>query len=235
MVDKGLVSGRDKAVRAVKAGLVYIGDQRIDKASMRIDEEAPLRLLGKKTGFVGRGGEKLSHALDEFNINPDGWWAMDVGVSTGGFTDCLIKKGVLRVYAVDCGYGQTDWSLRRDTRVYLYERTNFRYFTPEDLPVRVDLTVIDVSFISLEKILPSAAPFLKKEGIIISLVKPQFELDRKQVGKGGIVKDRGAALKAVEKIEKFGEKLGLRHGGSIASKVKGADGNQEYFALFQGQ
>jgi len=230
LVARGLCESREQAKRLVLAGHVRSGDRIIDKPSAKIDLEAPLDLK-EKPRFVGRGGLKLEAALDAFGIDPAGWICFDVGASTGGFTDCLLQRGAVRVHAVDVGTNQLVWKLRNDPRVIVKEQFNARHMRPEDIGEKVRLAVMDVSFISLTKILPAVFDILEPDGRIVCLIKPQFELEREDIGPGGIVRDPVLHQRAVEKIRNFvtndfqREWLGL-----IASPITGTDGNQEFLA-----
>ena len=183
--------------------------------------------------YVGRGGLKLESALDHFGIDVRGRTALDIGASTGGFTDCLLQRGAEKVYAVDVGHGQLDWKLRNDQRVIVVDKTNARFLSREHVPEPIDVCVIDVSFISLMLILPNAFTLLRSTGVILALIKPQFELQRCEVGKGGIVRDPGLHRKAQDKIVAFVTDVGHTVSGIVPSGIKGADGNQEFFACMR--
>lgn len=227
LVKQGLVPSREKAKALILAGKVFSAKGRIDKVGELLDEGETLEVKeGLK--FVSRGGIKLDHALDEFKVNAKGKVCLDVGASTGGFTDCLLQRGAKKVYAVDVGYGQFEYKLRQDPRIVLLERTNFRYLDPEKIPEKIDLAAIDVSFISLTKILPKAKSLLKENGQVIALVKPQFELSPKEVKKG-VVRSKELQGKAVSKIEGEGKKLGFKILHETKSPILGPKGNQEYF------
>ncbi|MBS0183421.1 MAG: TlyA family RNA methyltransferase [Nitrospira sp.] len=230
---QGLAQSRDAAVRMILAGQVKSNGVIVDKPSRVIPTDAVIEIIGKSQPFVSRGGEKLTAALDAYSITPRGMICLDVGCSTGGFTDCLLQRGAARVYAVDVGYGQFDWRLRQDPRVVLIERTNIRYMPPSAVPELVDLVVIDVSFISLMKVLPPITQFLRSPARIIALIKPQFEVGKGQVGRGGVVRDDAQRAKAVQKVVGFAEEMGLRTMRTVASPIKGKKGNQEILAIFE--
>ena len=232
MVGKGLCTSREQARRAIMAGDVMIGTRVVAKPSELLDEHAVITVKPTRK-YVGRGALKLEAALDHFNIDAHGKMALDIGASTGGFTDCLLQRGAERVYAVDVGHGQLDWKLRNDPRVIVLEKVNARSLSREHIPELVDLCVIDVSFISLTLILPNAFGLIGPAGVILALIKPQFELQRSDVGKGGIVRDPDLHRKAQDKIVAFVMDLGHVVTGIVPSVVKGADGNQEFFACMR--
>jgi 23S rRNA (cytidine1920-2'-O)/16S rRNA (cytidine1409-2'-O)-methyltransferase len=230
VVERGLFESRERAQRAIMAGLVSVGGQRADKAGSRVPEDA---LLEVKAGerYVGRGGFKMEGALQAFGLNPEGWICLDVGASTGGFTDCLLQHGACRVYAVDVGHAQMDWKIRSDVRVLALEKVNCRYLSEKEVPESVDLLVADVSFISLTMVLPASLARVKPGGRAVVLIKPQFELRREEVGRGGIVRDSGLHQKAVERVQHWvGTQPGLEWRGLIESPIKGGDGNVEFLA-----
>ena len=189
VTERGMFKSRSRAKRAIMAGLVFVNGKREDKAGTQIDPEAEIEFRGNKNPYVSRGGYKLEKALKLFDINPEGKEVIDIGASTGGFTDCLLQHNAKKVYAIDVGYGQIAWKLRQDERVEILERCNFRYLKKDELPVEVPLIVTDVSFISLRLIAPGVKKFLKKNGDFVALIKPQFEAGRERVGKNGVVKD----------------------------------------------
>ncbi|MGE5209270.1 MAG: TlyA family RNA methyltransferase [Alphaproteobacteria bacterium] len=232
LVGKGLFSSREQARRAILAGEVSVGTRTAAKPSELLNKEAPIVVKAARQ-YVGRGALKLGPALDHFSIEARGKTALDIGASTGGFTDCLLQRGAEKVYAVDVGYGQLDWKLRSDRRVIVLEKVNARFLTSEQVPELVDICVIDVSFISLTLILPNALALLKPAGVILALIKPQFELQRSEVGKGGIVRDPGLHRKAQRKIVAFVNDLGHVVPGIAPAAIKGADGNQEFFACIR--
>jgi 23S rRNA (cytidine1920-2'-O)/16S rRNA (cytidine1409-2'-O)-methyltransferase len=230
LVARGLCDSREQAKRLVLAGEVRSGDRMIDKPSLKIEADAPLEVK-EKPKYVGRGGLKLEGALQAFGIDPTGWVCFDVGASTGGFTDCLLQHGAIRVHAVDVGTNQLVWKLRNDPRVIVKEQFNARHMRPEDIGEKVRLAVMDVSFISLTKILPAVFAILEEGGSVVCLIKPQFELDREDIGKGGIVRDPGLHERAVEKIRRFvTEEHSREWRGLIPSPITGTDGNQEFLA-----
>jgi 23S rRNA (cytidine1920-2'-O)/16S rRNA (cytidine1409-2'-O)-methyltransferase len=231
LVHSGLATSRHEAQALILAGEVFSSKGRVEKAGQLLAEGEILEVR-QRCPFVGRGGLKLDHALKEFGIDASGLICLDVGASTGGFTDCLLQRGAKRVYAVDVGYGQIHDKIRHDPRVVLIERTNFRYIDASLVPEPVDLAVIDVSFISLTKILPKALEFLGDGGKIIALIKPQFELSPKEAGKG-VVRSEALREKAVAKIESAGAELGLKAAGRVWSPIEGAKGNRECLLLFK--
>jgi 23S rRNA (cytidine1920-2'-O)/16S rRNA (cytidine1409-2'-O)-methyltransferase len=229
LVSRGLVSSQAKAQAFILAGKVMVDEQKVDKVGTRVPVGCDIRLIGEQLPFVSRGGLKLAHALDTFNIDVSGLVALDVGISTGGFTDCLIQRGVKRIYGVDVGYGQIDYKLRQDERLVIIERTNVRNLTKTQVPEQIDLAVIDVSFISLKLVIPKVLEFLKPGGAIVALVKPQFEVGKGKVGKGGVVRDEALREEVVSEIQKFCEDIGLTCLGKTKSPQPGAKGNVEYF------
>ena len=230
---QGLVQSRDAAVRMILAGKVKSNGAIIDKPSRMIPIDAVIEIIGESKPFVSRGGEKLEEALTSGSIDPHGLICLDVGCSTGGFTDCLLQRGAARVYAVDVGYGQFAWRLRQDPRVVLIERTNIRYMPPSAIPEPVDLAVIDVSFISLTKVLPPITQFLRSTARVVALIKPQFEVGKGQVGRGGVVRDDTQRAEAAQKVVRFAAEMGLRAMMTVASPIKGKKGNQEILAIFE--
>jgi 23S rRNA (cytidine1920-2'-O)/16S rRNA (cytidine1409-2'-O)-methyltransferase len=234
LVQKGLFASREQARRAVMAGEVKVGTLTAAKPSQLLDAQAAIGIKPKRR-FVGRGAMKLESALDHFKIDARGKIALDIGASTGGFTDCLLQRDAARAYAVDVGHGQLDWKLRSDPRVTVLEKINARFLLPAHIPELVDLCVIDVSFISLTLVLPNAFELLRPDGVILALIKPQFELQRAEVGKGGIVRDQARHQKAQDKIIAVVSSLGHIVTGIVPSAIKGADGNQEFFACLRKQ
>lgn len=234
LVQHGLVDSREVAVRTILAGGVSVDGMVVDKPARLVARGARIE-IERAAPFVSRAGEKLAAALDAFTIDPHGLIALDVGSSTGGFTDCLLQRGAKRVYAVDVGYGLIDWKLRQDPRVILRERTNIRYIDRSLIPEPVDFAVIDVSFISLTLVLPSVAPLLAQQARVVALVKPQFEVGKGQVGSGGIVRDEGQRRAVTEKVISSAERLGLEAAGVLDSPVKGRKGNQEILVSFRRQ
>lgn len=236
LVDRGLAHSRTKAQALVMTGIVLVDEQLVDKPSEAFPLDAKIRLKGEgdpASRFVGRGGLKLEAALREFHIKANELICLDVGSSTGGFTDCLLQHGARKVFAVDVGHNQFDWRLRNDPRVVLREGVNARYLKPEDFDQKFDLAAIDVAFISATKILPAVVPLLSDQGRIITLIKPQFEVGKGEVGKGGIVKDPAKHQRVIEEVNSTAERLGLRVVGLIESPIHGADGNVEFLALYE--
>lgn len=225
MAERGLAESRSKAQRLIQAGEVRVDDQLAHKPSTRVSDDAEITLQAKLP-FVSRGGKKLDAALDRFGVDVTGAVAADVGASTGGFTDCLLQRGARRVYAIDSGYGQLHWDLRNDPRVVVMERTNARHL--ERLPERVDLTTIDVSFISLSLILPRAVAWLTPDGVVVALIKPQFEAGPRNVEKGGVVRDPTTHRQVLERILGSAASLGLRLRGLMPSPLRGPAGNVEF-------
>jgi 23S rRNA (cytidine1920-2'-O)/16S rRNA (cytidine1409-2'-O)-methyltransferase len=231
LVERGLVESRERGQALILAGQVLVNGSKLEKAGALVPEDAEVRLLGEPLPYVSRGGLKLEGALRAFDLSVAGLVAIDVGASTGGFTDCLLHHGARKVYAVDVGYGQLAWKIRQDPRVVVVERTNIREMDPSLIPEPVDLAVIDVSFISLEKVVPAVMRFLKPGARLVALVKPQFEVGRGQVGKGGIVRDDAARTAAVERVRNFVAGLGFVVSGVIPSPITGQDGNQEFLLV----
>jgi 23S rRNA (cytidine1920-2'-O)/16S rRNA (cytidine1409-2'-O)-methyltransferase len=229
LVDRGLVETRARAQALIMAGKVYSGDRRIAKAGDTLPDDAPLELKGQDHPWVSRGGLKLAHALAEFGLDPSGAVAIDVGASTGGFTDVLLAHDAAKVYAVDVGHGQLAWKLRTDPRVVVLERTNARHLTPQQIPEPVDWVVCDASFIGLETVLPAALALAKPQAIAVALIKPQFEVGPDRVGKGGVVRDRGLHQEVCERIRAW---LSRQPGWSIIglteSPILGPEGNKEF-------
>ena len=235
LVEKGLCDSREQAKRLILAGEVRIGDRVVDKPGQKLAEDSALEVR-EKPKFVGRGGIKLEGALEAFGIDPTGWVCVDVGASTGGFTDCLLQHGAAKVHAVDVGTNQLVWKLRNDPRVVVKEQFNARHMTPEDLGEKVRLAVMDLSFISLTKVLPAVFSVLDEDGSVVCLIKPQFELDREDISKGGIVRDPALHDRAVTKIRRFVvEECRREWRGLIASPITGTDGNQEFLAWIGGE
>jgi 23S rRNA (cytidine1920-2'-O)/16S rRNA (cytidine1409-2'-O)-methyltransferase len=228
LMERGLVESRERGQALILAGQVLVNGTKLEKAGTPVLEDAEVRLLGEPQPYVSRGGLKLEGALRAFGLSVAGLVAIDVGASTGGFTDCLLMHGAARVYAVDVGYGQLAWKIRQDPRVVVVERTNIREMDPDLVPEPVDLAVIDVSFISLEKVVPSVMRFLKPGARLVALIKPQFEVGREQVGKGGIVRDNAARSAAVEQVSRFVSGLGFAVEGVVPSPISGQDGNLEF-------
>lgn len=233
LVERKLVSSREKARALILAGRVFVGEQRMEKAGALVPRDAPVRVVQKEHFYVSRGGLKLKGALDAFNLVVDGWVVLDVGASTGGFTDCLLKAGAKKVYSLDVGYGQLAWSLRMDTRVVVLDRVNIRYYNGRDIKEPLDLVTVDVSFISLKLVIPSICRFIGENAKILALVKPQFEVGKGKVGKGGVVRDPALLQEVLDDIIVFCNNIGLVCLGSCPSPIKGPAGNQEFFLLFE--
>ena len=233
LVERGLAPSREKAQALIMAGQVLVDDRMLDKAGQQVSAQAEIRIKGETLPYVSRGGLKLRRALDEFGLDVTGLVALDVGASTGGFTDCLLQAGARQVYAVDVGYGQLAWKLRQDGRVVNIERTNIRYLTLEELGCAPDLAVIDASFISLAKVLPATVRLIRPGGYVVALIKPQFEVGRGEVGKGGIVRDPAAHTRAIESVRRAAMELGLTVSGQCDSPITGADGNREFLILLE--
>ena len=228
LVERGIAPSRERAKALIMEGKVIVDNHRADKAGAKVLRDISLRLKGNDIPYVSRGGVKLAHALDAFKLETADKVALDVGASTGGFTDCLLQRGVRKVYAIDVGYGQLAWKLRQDSRVVALERRNIRYLDPQEIEDEIDLTVIDTSFISLTRVLPAVIKLQKCMAWIVALLKPQFELEKAEVGKGGIVKDPKKHRKAIEKIESFASLHDLKVQGVIDSPILGASGNKEF-------
>jgi 23S rRNA (cytidine1920-2'-O)/16S rRNA (cytidine1409-2'-O)-methyltransferase len=229
LVDRGLAASRERARALIMAGQVRVDGQVVSKAGTSIDAAAEIHLDVPDHPYVSRGGVKLAHALDDFKIDPTGRRALDVGASTGGFTDVLLQRGALNVIALDVGHGQLDWKLRTDPRVDVHDGVNARRLTSDDVPHAVDLVVIDVSFISLGHILPAVAPFLASGADVVALVKPQFEAGRDEVGKHGLVTDPAVHQAVIAKATAQAEAAGLTRVAMAPSAITGATGNQEFF------
>src|SRR5215468_4556594 len=232
LVMRGLADTRAKAQSLILAGQVFSDQQRLDKAGHLVSIDIGLTIK-ESLPFVSRGGLKLAGALDHFEVEVENRVCLDIGASTGGFTDCLLQRGAARVVAIDVGHGQLDWKLRQDSRVELRENVNARYLSPDDFADRFDIVTADVSFISLTKILPAIPPLLNAAALVITLIKPQFEVGREEVGKGGIVRDEAAQRRVVEEITSFAAGLGMRALGVIDSPILGADGNREFLPCFE--
>ena len=236
LVERGLAPTRTRAQALVMAGRVLAGERRVEKASETFPPDAPLRVRGgddPAARYVGRGGLKLEKALEEFRLDPSGFVCLDVGASTGGFTDCLLQHGARRVVAVDVGHNQIDWRLRTDPRVEVREGVNARHLRAEEFDECFDLATMDVSFISATKVLPAVVPLLKEGGRVVVLIKPQFEVGKGEVGKGGIVRDPAQHARVVEEVGAAARALGLTPVGVTDSPITGADGNREFLALYE--
>ena len=235
LVERGLAESRTKAQAMVMAGVVLVNEQRVEKPSEQISPDSQIRIKradDPTSRYVGRGGLKLEAALREFQIDARGLVCLDVGASTGGFTDCLLQNGAAKVFAIDVGHNQIDWRLRTDPRVEVREGLNARYLDPQDFSLNFDLVVVDVSFISVTKILAALLPLLKPDADLVILIKPQFEVGRGEVGSGGVVRDKEKRIKAVANIHGFARSLGLELKGTMESPITGAEGNIEYLAHY---
>jgi 23S rRNA (cytidine1920-2'-O)/16S rRNA (cytidine1409-2'-O)-methyltransferase len=233
LVEHGFAESRTKAQAMVMAGVVLVNEQRVEKPSAQFPLDAEIRIKHREdptARFVGRGGLKLEAALQKFQLDVTGLVCLDVGASTGGFTDCLLQRGARKVYAIDVGHNQIDWRLRNDDRVEVREGVNARYLRPEDFEVRFDLAVIDVAFISVTKVLPAIVRLLKAGGNLIVLIKPQFEVGKGEVGSGGIVREVEKRTRVIDEVNRFAAELGLDNMGVIESPIKGAEGNIEFLA-----
>ncbi len=236
LVERGLVESRAKAQAMVMAGVVLVDDQRINKPSELIHPNSQVRIKGgddPTSRYVGRGGLKLEAALREFAIDANGLSCVDIGASTGGYTDCPLQHGARKVVALDVGHNQIDWKLRNDARVEVREGVNARHLQPQDFESSFDLAVMDVSFISATKILPAIVPLLTDAGRLIILIKPQFEVGRGEVGKGGIVRDPEKHARVIEEVNRFANELGWKVVKVIESPIRGAEGNVEFLALYE--
>ncbi len=233
LVARGLFESREKAQRAIMAGEVTVGERIMDKAGTRVADDVVVSLKTAER-YVGRGGLKMEAALAQFGVDPTGATCLDIGASTGGFTDCLLQHGAAKVWAIDVGHSQLDWKIRSDPRVVVREKLNARHLTRDDIPDPISVCVIDVSFISLTLILPPALAVLSNGAVVIPLIKPQFELRKEQIGKGGVVRDPALHAEAVEKIRAFvGTLPGLDWSGLIESPILGGEGNKEFLACLR--
>ena len=230
LVDRNLFDSRERARRFIMSGNVLVDDQKIDKAGALVRADCAIRLLGNDIPFVSRGGLKLQKAIETFDLALEDRIALDVGASTGGFTDCMLQHGVRKVYAVDVGYGQLDWKLRNDPRVVCMERTNIRHITAEMIADPIDFSSIDVAFISLDKVLPTVFELLVEGGEIVALIKPQFEAGREKVGKHGVVRDPAVHIEVIERVLDTAQNIGVAAIGLTFSPIKGPEGNIEYLA-----
>ena len=233
LVNRGLAKSREQAKAIIMEGKVFVKGQREDKAGSMFDEAAPIEIHGQKLRYVSRGGLKLEKAVAHFDLGLEGKVCMDVGASTGGFTDCMLQNGAVKVYSVDVGHGQLDWKLRNDERVVCMEKTNIRYVTPEDIEEPVDFSSIDVSFISLTKVLLPVRNLLSQDGQIVCLIKPQFEAGREKVGKKGVVRDPAVHKEVIEKVIAFAKEQYLQPLALDFSPIKGPEGNIEYLLSLQ--
>lgn len=228
LVERNLVKSRERAKSMIMAGRVLVNDLPVDKAGTNVALDALIALKGDDIPFVSRGGLKLDHAVRTLNLDIKGLTCLDIGASTGGFTDCLLQHGAAKVYAVDVGYGQLAWSMRQDPRVVVIERTNIRHMEFDRIGKLVDLITIDTSFISLKLVVPAAEKFMKKNTLILALIKPQFEAGRERIGKGGVVRNPTVRQEIIEEIKDFFSTRGYETGGVIPSPVPGPKGNQEF-------
>jgi 23S rRNA (cytidine1920-2'-O)/16S rRNA (cytidine1409-2'-O)-methyltransferase len=235
LTEKGLAESRAKAHAMIMAGVVLVDEKRVDKPSTTFPPDARIRIKGEspESRYASRGGLKLEAALESFRIVPNGYVCLDIGSSTGGFTDCLLRHGAASVVALDVGTNQLAWKLRSDPRVEVRERTNARGLVPDDFPQRFDLIVMDVSFISVTKILPVAFALLREDGRIIVLIKPQFEVGKEEVGKGGIVREPAKHERVVKEVNTFAESVGFEVIGTVRSPITGAEGNVEFLACYE--
>ncbi|WP_109806349.1 TlyA family RNA methyltransferase [Sphingosinithalassobacter portus] len=228
LVDRGLVESRTRAQALIMAGLVYAGDRKVEKAGQTLPDDTLLDVRGRDHPWVSRGGIKLAHALDHFALDPAGGVAIDVGSSTGGFTDVLLSKGAIRVYAVDSGTNQLAWKLRQDDRVIVHEQTSARILTPDHIPEPIDWVVCDASFISLAKVLEVPLGFVRPGGQLVALIKPQFEAGREEVGKGGVVRDSAVHERVCREVADWLERAGWDVAGIVPSPITGPEGNVEF-------
>ena len=233
LVARGRAPTREKAQALILSGAVSVDGRRVDKAGTPVDETAEITVTGPPHPYVSRGGVKLAAALDAFGLDPTGLVCLDVGASTGGFTDCLLQRGASKVYAVDVGHGQLDAKIRADPRVVVREKVNARLLSAEDVPERVRLAAIDVSFISTRLILPAVVPLVEETGAVVVLVKPQFEAGRAEVGKGGIVRSEAVRQRVLLSVEEYGRDAGLEPIGSIPSPIREMHGNEEFLLGFR--
>ena len=232
LVEKGICESREKAKTNIMAGLIFVDGQRVDKAGEKVKVDADIVFKGEKLKYVSRGGLKLEKAMNTFGIDLTDKVCMDIGASTGGFTDCMLQNNASKVFAVDVGYGQFAWKLRTDQRVVCMEKTNIRYVTPEDIGVALDFASIDVSFISLRTIMPAVKALLGDKGEVVALIKPQFEAGRDKVGKKGVVRDKEVHLEVINTIINFLMENELNVLGLSYSPIKGPEGNREYLVYF---
>ncbi len=233
LVNRGLAESREKAKRTIMAGIVYVNGEKEDKAGATFSEEAIIEVRGNALKYVSRGGLKLEKAIEEFYVDPSGKVCMDIGASTGGFTDCMLQNGAVKVFSIDVGHGQLAWKLRNDPRVVSMEKTNIRYVTPEQIGTLAALISIDVSFISLKLVLPVVKTLLSEDGEVLCLIKPQFEAGREQVGKKGVVRDQKVHKEVIVNTLTSAYELGFKLCGLTYSPIKGPEGNIEYLALLK--
>ena len=231
IVEKGFAQNRSRSRALIMAGKVFVNNRLADKPGITVRENDDILLEGSDIPYVSGGALKLAQAVDSFNINVNNLICMDVGASTGGFTDYLLQNGAEKIFAVDVGYGQFAWKLRQDPRVVVIERTNIRYMPLEIIPVQIDLSVIDVSFISLKIVVPAVLKFMKKKGTIVALIKPQFEVGKGKVGKGGIVRDNALVENVIQDLTDFFTKTGLICSCAVPSPISGSKGNKEFLVM----
>jgi len=231
LVERNLATSRNQAQALIMEGVVYVNGQKVDKSGTLLKIDSEILVKNSSLKYVSRGGLKLEGALKHFQIDVKGCVALDIGASTGGFTDCLLQNGASKVYALDVGYGQLDWKLRNDDRVIVMEKVNARHMKEGDIPEKADVVVMDASFISLTKIITPSIIFLKSEGLLIALIKPQFEVGKGEVGKGGIVRDENKHKEVVDKIIKHLESLNFNIKGVMPSPILGAQGNKEFIIV----
>ena len=233
MVNRGLAQSREKAKAIIMSGIVYVDGQKEDKAGSSFEDTVQIEVRGHTLAYVSRGGLKLEKAMTHFGVRLEGKVCMDVGASTGGFTDCMLQNGAVKVYSVDVGHGQLAWKLRNDPRVVCMEKTNIRYVKPEDIGEQLDFASIDVSFISLTKVLGPVKALLREDGQIVCLIKPQFEAGREKVGKKGVVREKSTHLEVIRMVMDFAESLGFEALNLEFSPIKGPEGNIEYLLYLQ--
>lgn len=228
LTERGFAENRSRAQAIIMSGIVYVDGQKADKPGISYEETVPIEVRGAACPYVSRGGLKLEKALRDFGVRPEGYVCSDSGASTGGFTDCLLQQGASKVFAIDVGYGQLDWKIRSDPRVVVMEKTNIRYVTPEQLGEPLDLSVVDVSFISLKIVLPAIKALLKPDGQVLCLIKPQFEAGREKVGKKGVVREKSTHVEVLRDFVELANTLDFRILGLTFSPVKGPEGNIEF-------
>ena len=233
LVKRNLASSREKAKAIIMSGNVFVDGQREDKAGTSFSEEVQIEVRGHALPYVSRGGLKLEKAMKNFDVSMEGKVCTDVGSSTGGFTDCMLQNGAVKVFAIDVGHGQLDWKLRQDERVVCMEKTNIRYVQPEDLGEPIDFSSIDVSFISLTKVLLPIRNYLKENGEIVALIKPQFEAGREKVGKKGVVREKSTHIEVIEKVTDYAVSIGFEVAALEFSPIKGPEGNIEYLLYIE--
>ena len=233
LVKRNLVQSRERAKTTIMAGLVLVDGQKVDKAGTMVKPEAEIRVLGNTLPYVSRGGLKLEKAIREFGVSLRGKVAADIGASTGGFTDCMLQNGAVKVFAIDVGYGQLAWSLRTDERVVNMERTNIRYISSDEIPEPLDVCVMDLSFISIKLVLPAVCALLKDDAPLVCLIKPQFEAGKEEVGKKGVIRDKAVHLSVIESVLSFAPTVGMTVMGLDFSPIRGPEGNREYLCYMK--